>query len=60
MAEEKDKPAEPAKEADAERAAWAAFMQALKNDPHFRVVRGTGEGFIIGPAPPKKLEGDGG
>jgi hypothetical protein len=47
MAEEKDKGPEPAKDPDAERAAWPAFLAELRRDPAFQFVQVTGEGFII-------------
>jgi hypothetical protein len=61
MAEDKDQPAGPAKDPEAEEAAWAAFLADLKRDPAFRFVQGPGEGFIVtgqrGPVPPKKPQG---
>jgi hypothetical protein len=68
MADDKDKPAdaapvkhEPAKEADAKprKPTHEEFMQTLRDNPHFRVIPPTGEGFIIGPVPPKKPDGHG-
>jgi hypothetical protein len=47
-----DRPPEPPR-----RMTHEEFMQTLANDPQFRIVKPSGEGFIIGGQPPKKPEG---
>jgi hypothetical protein len=51
MSEEKDKPAEPAKEDGVlpePRMSHEELIERLRNNPHFRVLPPSGTGYVIG------------